>query len=607
MGHRVIPVLFLLSYLFWSGGEDSAFAQTSSSSAPDTAAADTTVTEESTGSFFSIGNMTRMVSDLVYVKDSEADSLKFEVVKSENAFLPYSGRVIRNIRIKQIGPFTGMTGDPTSQSKAVRTLNSLHINTRQNVIRGYFLMDEGDPVDPFAISDTERLLRDARFIDDVRIEVVPVSGTADSVDLLVLTRDIWSLGGTIDIKTSTRYSFSVFDRNFLGLGHNFDNTFDINTEKEQSFGYIGTYDLPNIKGSYVASRVQYKNTWEEEFGFFRLNRDFLAPQIRVGGQLEILSVDKQEKDDNEAFNKQDVGVGHSTPLGSNVAGGEGRTQFVASGRAINTDFTRTPVPVSEGTNRKWHDDTFLLGSLSLTRNDVSEGRLIFGYGRVENVPRGYLASLIGGYEFSEFDNRVYAGVDLGAGGYKSFGYLSTKLQIGGFLRDEKIEDGAVQLHPGYFSELINTGRYGFRQFADVGYTLGLGREEGDTIILDDDKGIRGLKNSGLTGKERLFLNLETISYTPWNLFGWKVTLFGFWDVGTIGPDFGSFLTGKYYSSIGLGLRIKNERLVFSGLELRLAYFPVEPDGADLEYFDSGGVPRLRLPDYNARLPSEVPY
>ena len=280
---------------------------------------------------------------------------------------------------------------------------------------------------------------------------------------------------------------------------------------------------------------------------------------------------------------------------------------MASGRVINTDFTRTPVPVSEGANRKWHDDTFLLGSLSLSRNNISEGRLIFGYGRVENIPRGYLASLIGGYEFGQFDERVYAGVDLGVGGYKSFGYLSTKLQIGGFLRNEKIEDGAIQLRPSYFSELVQKGKFGFRQFVRTGYTLGLGREDDDTITLDNDNGIRGLKNSGLTGKERLFLNLETNSYTPWNLLGWKVTLFGFWDVGTVGPDFGSFLTGKYYSSIGLGLRIKNERMVFKGLELRIAFFPVEPDGSDLEYFATGGVPRFRLPDFNARLPAEVPY
>ena len=63
-------------------------------------------------------------------------------------------------------------------------------------------------------------------------------------------------------------------------------------------------------------------------------------------------------------------------------------------------------------NRRFHDRTLLLSSVSFTRSNFRKGRLVFGYGQTEDVPYGILATLTGGAEIGEFDTRGYASAEL---------------------------------------------------------------------------------------------------------------------------------------------------------------------------------------------------
>src|SRR5581483_3086196 len=104
------------------------------------------------------------------------------------------------------------------QSFISRTANKLHKNSRESVIRNNMFVREGLPLNAYRVADNERLLRNLNFIMDARIYVRPISKNSDSVDLVVVTRDVFSLSGDLSSKIPTRYQFGIQDINFGGLG-----------------------------------------------------------------------------------------------------------------------------------------------------------------------------------------------------------------------------------------------------------------------------------------------------------------------------------------------------------------------------------------------------
>lgn len=56
-------------------------------------------------------------------------------VKSEDAFMPHSGKIIRHITVRHIGFEKTMYNDRTIKSRVINVANSLHSTTRESVIR----------------------------------------------------------------------------------------------------------------------------------------------------------------------------------------------------------------------------------------------------------------------------------------------------------------------------------------------------------------------------------------------------------------------------------------------------------------------------------------
>jgi hypothetical protein len=100
-----------------------------------------------------------------------------------------------------------------------RAANALHIITRDHVIRRTLLFQTGDLHDPALVEETERNLRDLRFIAEA--EVLSEFREDGTVDILVRTRDKFSLtvgagGGFTGGEGKVNLSFG--ESNLLGLG-----------------------------------------------------------------------------------------------------------------------------------------------------------------------------------------------------------------------------------------------------------------------------------------------------------------------------------------------------------------------------------------------------
>ena len=125
---------------------------------------------------------------------------KSNLTESEEKYLPYKGQIIANIYISRVPVFGGSVDDTVefTISKLDEFGNSLHVNTKDWVIKNNLLIEEGQEVKPFELADNERILRQLSFIRDARIMVVPRTED-DKVDILVITRDVFSLGLSINI------------------------------------------------------------------------------------------------------------------------------------------------------------------------------------------------------------------------------------------------------------------------------------------------------------------------------------------------------------------------------------------------------------------------
>ncbi len=133
-----------------------------------------------------------------------------EVLEAEQARI---GRVI--VRVGDIFD----EEDPHENWRVYRWVNALHINTRDQVIREDLLFGEGDPYSRRLLDESERILRTRDYLYEAEIE--PVRYRDGKVDVVVRTRDVWTLTGGVSFGRAggeNDLTLHLRDENFLGSG-----------------------------------------------------------------------------------------------------------------------------------------------------------------------------------------------------------------------------------------------------------------------------------------------------------------------------------------------------------------------------------------------------
>ena len=384
------------------------------------------------------------MTDYIFVDRAHSDSaaaLPFTVVETESQYLPYRGRFIRRIDIARLPVFNTETSVP---DWVLNVGNAMHVGTRERIIRKYLLMKEGAPLDPYVLAETERILRETTFLEDATIVVIPVAEGADSVDLLVVTQDVWSLGVTGSVRGVGQYKIKLFDRNFLGLGHRIETEFDVNRGRSQEVDFAGLYGVGNIWGSFIDSDLRYVDSHMEIGSQVIFSRPFRTVEIDYGGALSVSRVEAKDALGavRTSYNQQDLWIGRAFRLHGARAEEDRRKQLTVSGRVAVRDYVKRG-PVAENTDRSLHNRTLMLAGLSWSHSAYRKALLLRTYGNTDDINYGYLASVAGGYEAGEFSDRWYAGARMSAGGFGSmFSYRAWLVEAGSFFRGSDAQDGA---------------------------------------------------------------------------------------------------------------------------------------------------------------------
>lgn len=172
--------------------------------------------------------------------------------------------------------------------RRVRQLaNFLHVDTRADFIARELLFEEGDCPDAFLLEESERLLREHRFIASAEVSVVPQPDGTRQVE--VTTRDEWTTKIQIDVTVDNGLQFegaSIFEENFLGSG-NLIGAFLRQRKQRQDYG--GILESPRLAGTRLDGRITGGRTRAGRFGDAMLVYPFVGEVGRVAGRLQFYS------------------------------------------------------------------------------------------------------------------------------------------------------------------------------------------------------------------------------------------------------------------------------------------------------------------------------
>ncbi len=553
-----------------------------------------------------------LLDDYVFMTKIDTASVGRKAVKSEDPYVPFVGRFIRHVEIFRYNIFSDIEveTDDSDSPGLIKALEWIHIDTRESKIAGFFLFEEGDPVDPYALSDTERLLRETSFIQDVRVQIVPVEGSPDSVDVRVLTRDVWSIGARYTFITENRHRVKIYERNLLGHGQTIQWEGSLDFSRNRYVDHTIYYGAPNIYGTFVDGSIRLVDAVAYRYNQWVLNRGYVSPEIKWIGAVSIEGMDDVDENPGKIkkWDREDFWIGRSFRIGKGYTGEGSRRRVIPAIRVQRTDYHVRP-PVNADRNRSYHDRMLYLASLSLTERSFRRARMVFSFGKTEDIPYGILATITGGTSDSEFYNRPYLSFDLAYANFVgSSGYLAARGAFGSYRRNGNSEDGTVSLTFGGFTSLLPWWRSMARHFFVIDYIYGYNRLPVDDVALEFPRGeLRGLSRTGVEGHQRLNLGWECVLFADWDWYGFRFASFGYAEAGQCGPNWDSFLDAKYYFSLGGGFRVHNERLIFDAFEARVMFHPVVPEGADTQLFRFEAVRNFNIPFLSPGAPRVLKY
>ncbi len=527
----------------------------------------------------------------------------------------FEGKIIRKINILTLDPFGYDIRDTSIKPNGFIKItgNKLHINTLPLAVKNLLLFGSNQPFDSLKVKESERLIRRQKYVHEVIF--LPQLVKKDSVDINIRVLDVWSLTPRGSISTSA-ISLGFTDQNFLGTGQQFDNIYGLNLKSKKSIYQISYY-IPNIRNTYIGSRIQYQLNEDRSFiKVFEIERPFYSALTKWGGGIyfgqrlnrdSITFPDSSRFFQDFRFNTQDVWLAKAWKIFGGQSEFQRSANYIVSARFQNIRYIERPVELYDSLH-VYTNEKFLYFGIGVASRRYIQDRFIFNYGLIEDVPKGALYNITGGYQIKNNRGRWYLGFKASWGDYYRWGYLSSSLEYGRFMYKGSFEEGAVNIGVNYFSELWTIGKWKVRQFVKPQFIIGIKRLPTDKLYINEEYGIVGFSSKDVFGTHKILLTLQTQSYAPWNLIGFRFGPYLVYSAGLLGSYTQGLKNAKLYSLLGLGMLIKNEFLVFKTFQVSLAFYPIIPGkGTNISKFNAYRTNDFGFRDFNIEKPTTVTY
>jgi hypothetical protein len=418
--------------------------------------------------------------------------------------------------------------------------------------------------------------------------------------------------------SNSQASLEITERNFMGLGHEFENDFT-NRFSSGQHAYKSRYFISNIKNTFINATVQYENSLNNyTTKSARVERIFFSPFTRWAGGVFFENrfyVDSLP-DTNGVFAKQnfksqnqEYWFGHSFRIFKGKSEDYRTTNLITAIGFKNMRYLEAPSNVYDSHNF-FSSEKLYLGSIGLNTRKFVEDKYLFNYGIIEDVPYGQVYSITGGFQDKNNLRRTYLSGRFAYGHYFDFGYLSTNIQWGSFFAMGSTEETTFRIETNYFTNLLSLGGWKIRQFIKPTLVFGNNRVPiiKDRLVLSDQNVISGFNNPLINGTKKLTLAFQTQTYVPGNWHGFHFSPFYNMTFGLLGNETDAVFNHKLYSKFSLGVLINNDYLVFNSFHISLSFYPSIPfEGSNVFKTNTFKNDDFALPDFQIGQPLLVPY
>ncbi|GGF14585.1 hypothetical protein [Hymenobacter cavernae] len=550
----------------------------------------------------------------------------------DRQFDQHNYKVVRSINVTTLDAFGYSISDPNRQPRNIleKSGNLLHIVTSQARVRQVLLFRAGEELEPQDLQESERLLRQTSEILDARVFVNEATSTADSIDVQIITKDVFSISGSFQLRDVTAGIIGLSDANFLGQGHQFSNRYEYGRRDPQGWSYRGSYQVPFR--NFIYAQARYRNQYQDKQSGFSVYRDFYSLNTKYAGAFSVDSYERGLTFYRPAegqlaqfhtlrYNTQDLWVGRAFHLRSYDLGYENPGRYILAGRLLHTNYTLVPDSAKIQLNTNGYNDVLgyndaLLGlaTVGYSVRRYYKDKYLFGFGRTEDIPTGMLATFTTGYELNSRQDRRYYGVRMAYASYSlRRGYLYVNGEFGSYLRrpENDWQQGQLTGELLYFTRLFHTGNYQWRHFLWLRSSLGFHRRPGEQLLtFDSRRGVRGFRSdTELRGQSRFILNYETTMFTPVSILGFRLAGVAFIDAAWLATKPGREMPfyDRPYTGFGLGLRFRNEYTAIRNIQILLGFYPRgQTNGSGFRIFENTSN-YYNFSDFNFAQPGIIRY
>lgn len=513
--------------------------------------------------------LSKLLRRTIFVDMRERSKRNAQIVDEAKLLERFDGKQINSITYERHDVFE-------DKSTWFRSLaNGMHMRTVESALERDLLFREGDEFDSETAVTSNQIVMSRPYISDSWFDVSLHPDDTTRVDITLVTFDNWTIGVAAKGYNGGRAMFYLYDYNFLGMGTRVGAQTYFRYRNPKYLGNLFDYENLNFLGTFYTAAIRLGHDYENTYTDFTVSKEFIRPTDYEAG----ISYNDDKFGLYKVFAPDTLARYQVNTRVFDIWGGW--SQFLPARNAsffLTTHFLSERFPVRPGETAPrmhplFHDrDEVLFGSGFYWERFYSS-TMIFGYGFQEYIAAGQKLQLVGGYSWQEFGNYCYVGMTGAKGGFTRLGYVRGESSIGSYINTKtgKLWMSAVNIQTAWFSNLLNAGRSKMRFFLNVGYTKGWNRGEGAGSLVRFSKEVRPASfDTYAAGSNRFLINTETVVFTPLQPLGFRIALFGFADAGWIGCNNNTF-RNDFYSTFGVGVRFKNERLVFGALQIRLGF------------------------------------
>jgi hypothetical protein len=520
-----------------------------------------------------------------------------EPVKLTDPFKKYNGKFIRYIEVVPVG-FNQNLNDTAEiyRNLAIRIAQKFHRNTKDEVIRKNLFFHEGEVFLPLLVSDNERFLRELPYIQDAVIVPYQSVMSRDSVDVIILTRDIFSIGGSINIRSIQEIRSEIKEENVGGTGNYIAMSSLLEKGRTPILAFGAEFTLRNIRKKFLNWTAGFNSfkpaiingRYEESRLYSVLDKPMVSRYTEWTGALSLsynrtrnaYSEQKiYEEKDRYRYLDLDVWGGYNIGFSrKRLTDSEKRLRHFVASRVFYKHFDHVPKIFTDSFDYNYTNLNGILFSYTLYKQNFYRTNFIYGFGRNEDVPVGLNASFTTGWTNRQGRRRGYYATDFQGSRFSKRGIFSSyTFRLGAYAGVSDIEDINMLMAVDHFTKLrkINT-QWLNRNFVSISHARNFKHNLNEPLYLVSDYGLPEFSSDStsiIRADARTTLKLETVFFNLRKFFGFRFAPFAFSSISFLRPMGESFGKTNGYSAVGGGVRTRNENLIFGTIELRGIYFP----------------------------------